>query len=119
MSVPVFDFQNEWLAIVQVALVLVLPILVGLVTDKLSSSLLKVVLLGGLTYAATLLTGLGDALSAGVAFDWVNLAMNGFITWALAAASYAGILKPSGLIAKAQSSTAVQVFDRPHAQGAN
>lgn len=109
-STPVFDFHEPWVALIQVSLMFVLPTLVGLVTDRLSSSALKVTLLGGLTLIGSLLTGFLDASLAGQAYDWMNALLNGLVTWGLAVAAYAGILKPAKVIEKVQESTVVQLF---------
>lgn len=109
-QIPLFDFGTPWIALIQLALMFILPTLVGLVTDRLSASWLKVVLLGGLTFASTILTSLLDSMMAGTPYDWVNMVANGLITWALAIAAYMGILKPTGVIESAQKSTAIQIF---------
>jgi hypothetical protein len=109
-TTAVFDFHQPWIALVQIALMFVLPTLVGLVTDKLSASGLKVALLGGLTLATTLLTSLLDSLLSGTQYDWLNMLLNGVITWALGIAAYIGILKPVGAIEKVQENTSIQLF---------
>jgi len=111
MDIPVFDFtSNPWLALVQLALVVILPVLVGLVTDRLSAGWLKVLLLGGLTFISTVLTALGVELSGGEAVDWPNVVGNGVITWLFSIGAYFGILKPVGVIDAAQKSSAIQLF---------
>ncbi len=109
-QIPLFDFDTPWVAIIQLTLMFILPTLVGLVTDRLSASWIKVALLGGLTFASTILTTLLDTMLAGTEYDWVNMIANGLITWALAIAAYLGILKPTGMAEAAQSSNVIQIF---------
>lgn len=112
MDIPIFDFSGmPILAIVQFALVIALPILVGLVTDRLSAGWVKVALLGGLTFVATILTAI---LAAGGldGVDWPNVVGNALVTWFLAIAAHLGILKPLGVTAKAQESNVVQFIPK-------
>lgn len=109
-QVPLFDFDTPWIALIQLALMFVLPTLVGLVTDRLAASWVKAALLGGLTFASTTLTTLLDTMLAGTEYDWVNMIVNGLITWALAIAAYLGILKPTGAAEAAQASNVIQMF---------
>lgn len=108
-TIPVFDWSNPWLALTQLALVVVLPILVGLVTDRLTSSWIKVALLGALSFAATVLTQLVVQLNGG-AVDWANTIGNGLVTWALGIVAYLGVLKNLTVVQKAKDSSAVQIF---------
>lgn len=105
-----FDFHQPWVALIQIALMFVLPTVVGLVTDKLSASGLKVGLLGGLSLATSLLTMLLDSQVSGTQYDWLNVIINGVLTWGLSIAAYIGVLKPTGVIDKAQKSNVVQMF---------
>lgn len=105
-----FDFHNPWVAIIQIVLVFVLPALVGLVTERLTSSGIKVALLGGLAFATALLTGLLDALLAGTDYDWLNNVANGLVTWALAIAAHYGVLKPTGATAALQDAEKPVLF---------
>lgn len=107
---PIFDFSQGWVSIIQLLLVLILPTVVGLVTDRLTATWVKALVLASLAAATTLLAGLLDALTLGVQFDWLNAVGTFVISVLVAQLSYLGLLKPWGVIEKAQSSTAIQVF---------
>lgn len=107
-SIPAFDFSQGWVSIIQLLLVLILPTIVGLVTDRLAASWVKALVLAVLAALTTLLAGLLDALTAGAAFDWVNAIGTFVVSVMVAQFSYLGILKPWGVIEKAQGSGAIQ-----------
>lgn len=110
-TIPIFDWSNWPLALTQLILVIALPILVGLVTDRLTASWIKVLLLGGLSFASVVLTALVYQFSGGEP-DWPNVIGNGLVTWALGIVTYLGVLKNLNVVQKAQESKAIQVFDR-------
>lgn len=80
----------------------VLPIVVGLVTTKVTNSGLKAVLLAGLAAITGLLTELLNSINAGVPYDLglgLVLALTAFI---IAVALHYGLWKPTTVSAKAQ-----------------
>jgi tetrahydromethanopterin S-methyltransferase subunit C len=112
------DITQPWVALIQVILVFVLPQLVGLITDKVSSSKLKTFLLALLTLLGVVGTRLlGVAVDdAWSTYDWnelINLVINWVLVWLLANSAYKGVLKPIGATEKAQESNVIQLFDRP------
>ena len=116
-TLPVFDFHNPWVALIQIALLFVLPTLVGLVTDKVTDSKTKALLLGLFTLVSTALVWLLDVAIAGAwgEADWtslVNVLVGAIITWALANGIFKGVLVPTGVIEKAQESNVIQLLDR-------
>lgn len=116
-NLPVFDFHNPWVALIQIALLFILPTLVGLVTDKLTDSKTKALLLGLLTLISTALVWLLDVAIAGAwgEADWtglLNVVISAAITWALANGIFKGVLVPTGVIEKAQDSNVIQFVDR-------
>jgi predicted Na+-dependent transporter len=116
-AVPVFDFANPWVAIIQIALIYLLPRLTGLVTDKLTASRVKIAVLGALTVLASALTWLLDvAIAQGWAtLDWtalINVIANAAIVFFLAQGVYTGIIKPLGQADRDARSTAIQVIGR-------
>jgi hypothetical protein len=81
----------------------VLPVLVGLVTTRVTHSGIQAILLAGLAAATGLLTELGNAIAQGVAFDMgtgLALALGSFI---VAVALHYGFWKPTTVTAKAQA----------------
>ena len=114
MDIPVFDFANPWVALIQLALLYVLPRIVGLVTDRLTKSLVKVLILGGLTVVTSALTWLLDVAiaSAWESLDYtafINVVVNAVITFALAQGVYAGVIKPLGQADRDAASTAIKL----------
>lgn len=81
----------------------VLPLLVGLVTTKVTSGGLKAVLLAALAAATGLLTELLAAVNAGVAYDLGNGLVLALTSFLIAVALHYGLWKPTTLSAKAQS----------------
>src|SRR5690606_31090493 len=68
-AVPVVAFTLDPLAVVQLCIAVVLPVLVGLVTTRVTSSGAKATLLAGLSLLSSLLVELARALTDGVTYD--------------------------------------------------
>ena len=64
-----FAFTLDLVVVVQLILSVFLPLLVGLVTNKVTSGGAKAWLLAGLTLATAVFTDLGFALANGTVFD--------------------------------------------------
>lgn len=108
MDIPVFDFNNPWVAIIQLALAYLLPLLTGLVSDRLAKAAYKVILLGVLNVIGAALTWLLDVAiaQAWATLDWtafINVVVNAALTFFLAQGVYQGIIKPTGQAEKAQT----------------
>lgn len=84
-------------------LAVVFPVLVGLVTTKVTSSTLKAVLLASISLASGLVPALLAAVLAGVPLDIVAALLTGFAAWIIAIATHIGFWKPSGVTEKVQS----------------
>ena len=109
MDIPVFDFNNPWVAIIQLALAYVLPLLTGLVSDRLAKAAYKVILLGVLNVIGAGLTWLLDIAIAQswATLDWtalINVVVNAALTFFLAQGAYQGIIKPTGQAAAVANS---------------
>lgn len=105
MDIPVFDFNNPWVAIIQLALAYALPLLTGLVSDRLAKASYKVILLGVFNIIGAGLTWLLDiALTqAWATIDYtalINVVVNAALTFFLAQGVYQGIIKPTGQAAR-------------------
>ena len=114
-TIPVFDFHNPWVALIQLTLLYLLPRLVGLVTDKLTASGVKIALLGLLSVVGSALTFLLDVAiaDAWASLDWVallNVIVNAAITFALAQGVFKGVIVPLGQADRDAASSAIQVF---------
>lgn len=87
---------------IQLVLSVFMPIAVGLVTNRVTSSGKKAVLLASLTLVTSLLTQLGEAIVANTVFD-VGLALLAVIpAFAISVATHYGLWKPTGVSEKAQ-----------------
>ena len=86
-----------------------IPALVGLVTKEVTSSGAKAVLLALLTGVSGFLSEWLVALNSNRNFDWQTGAFTWLVTFVVAVASHYGLLKPTGVSAKAQA------FPRHHA----
>lgn len=83
-----------WIDLVSlIVLPLVLPALVGLVSNSSWSTLWKRLTLGGLSLVTSVLTGVVQAITTGTKYD-IGWAVAQFVaTWGLAELTYYGILK--------------------------
>jgi hypothetical protein len=101
VDIPVFDFNNPWVALIQLALAYLLPLLTGLVSDKLAKPVFKIAALGVLNIIGAALTWL---LDVAIASAWdtldgtalINVIVNAALTFFLAQGVYQGIIKPTG-----------------------
>jgi hypothetical protein len=95
-------FEIDWIAVLQIVIAFVLPVLVGVVTKTTTNSTLKVVLLGALALVTAFLTQWLDASIAGETFDAAQALLSGLLTWGVAIAAHLGIWKPTGVTQRAQ-----------------
>lgn len=80
----------------------VLPLLVGLVTTRVTHSGIKAVILAALAFATNLLTELGAVITAGTTYDLGAALIAGLGTFLIAVGLHAGFWKPTGVSAAAQ-----------------
>ena len=90
------NFDVSWAVIIQALLALILPLVVGLVTSKMTPSAAKALLLAGLNIISTGLTELLASLNGGEDFDLGNWLVSAIASFAISAASYYGLWKPTG-----------------------
>lgn len=81
----------------------VLPLLVGLVTTRVTHGGVKAVLLAALALVTSLLTELGVAVSNGVTYDLGQGLLLAIPTFLIAVGMHYGLWKPTGAAAGAQS----------------
>ena len=111
-NAPVVVFSLDWAIVIQIVLAVFLPILVGLVTTRVTKGSIKAWLLAGLTLATSVLTQLGQAIAAGTAFD-IGLALLAVIpAFAISVATYYGLWKPTGVGQSAQDVETTTLVDR-------
>ena len=96
-------FTMDPAASVQLALTVFLPILVGLVTTRVTAPASKAWLLAGLTLITSLLAELARALTQGVTFDLGTALFLVIPAFAISVATHYGLWKPTGATAQAQA----------------
>lgn len=101
-AVPAVVFTFDPGTVVQLILAVVLPILVGLVTTRVTRASVKSWLLAGLTLVTSLFVELARAISDGTTYD-VGIALLAAIpAFAISVASHYGLWKPAGVSGAAQ-----------------
>lgn len=87
---------------IQLILTVIMPIIVGLITKKTTSSAVKAWLLAGTTLVTSVLTGLYDAvINAGI-FDLGQALLIAIPAFAISVATHYGLWKPTGISEAAQ-----------------
>ena len=95
-------FNLEPALVIQLILTVLLPIAVGLVTTRTTSSAAKAWLLAGLTLVSTIVTGIGNAVAENVPFDLGAALLLAIPSFAISVATYYGLWKPTGVGKAAQ-----------------
>ncbi|MCZ4069229.1 hypothetical protein O1W71_16275 [Microbacterium sp. H37-C3] len=96
-------FSLDPLTVVQFVIAFVLPVLVGLVTTRVSGSSMKAWLLAGLSLVTSLAIELARALSSGEVYDLGLALFAALPAFVVSVASHYGLWKPTGTSAKVQS----------------
>lgn len=81
----------------------ILPVLVGLVTTRVTKSSTRAILLAGLSFVTNLLTEFVASLNAGEAYDLGAALVAGLGTFIVAVALQFGLWKPTGVSASVQA----------------
>ena len=97
-----FVFTLDPATVVQLLLTVIMPIAVGLVTTRTTSSAAKAWLLASLTLATSLLTELGSALAGNTPYDLGIALLAAIPAFAISVATYYGLWKPTGVGGAAQ-----------------
>lgn len=106
-------FTLDVALVIQLLVSTVLPLLVGLVTTRVTSSNVKALLLALFALITSLLTELGESLAAGTTYDFGVGLLLALPTFLIAVGMHFGIWKPVGASARAQD-----LFDpRVHYRG--
>jgi hypothetical protein len=107
------DFEVNWALIIQTLIATVLPLIVGLVTTRVTRGIVKALLLAGLSIISSGLTQLLAAITAEETFDlgtWLVAAVG---TFAVAVATHYGLWKPTGTTEKVQAVGAKRALTEP------
>lgn len=102
-DVPVVVIAVDWVQVLNLLLAVVFPVLVGLVTTKVTSSSLKAVLLATISLGSGLISALLASMLAHTAFDFVGALLTGLGAWVVAIATHFGIWRPTGVTEKVQA----------------
>lgn len=94
---PAVMFTLDPAVVVQLLVAFLLPVLVGLVTTRVTSSGRRAWLLAGLTLATSLLVELGRALTAGTGYDVGVALLAALPAFVVSVATHYGLWKPSGV----------------------
>jgi hypothetical protein len=95
-------FIFSWVTLLTLIVGTVLPVLVALVTTRVTSSGKKAVLLAVLSAITGLLSELLNALQAGVSYDLFAGLVTAVTVFIVAVALHFGLWKPTGVAAKVQ-----------------
>ena len=97
-----FAFTLDPAAVIQLVLTVLLPIAVGLVTTRTTSSSVKAWLLAAFSVVSSILTEMALAINSAATFDLGVALLAAIPTFAIAVATYYGLWKPTGIGEKAQ-----------------
>lgn len=97
------EFNIDLAQVIGLLIGVVLPVLVGLVTTRVTNSGVKAALLAGLSLLTNLLTEFVAALNAGTPYDLGSALVAGLGTFIVAVALHLGLWKPTGVTAAVQN----------------
>jgi predicted Na+-dependent transporter len=89
--------------VLNLVLSVVFPLVVGLVTTKVTSGALKAILLATIALGSGFISALLAAYLAGAAFDWVGALVVGVTAWLIAIGTHFGFWRPTGVTDKLQA----------------
>lgn len=101
-AAPAVVFTLDPLTVVHLVAAFVLPVVVGLVTTRVTSSAVRAWLLAGLTLLTSLLVELGRALEAGTTYDLGVALLAALPAFVISVSTYYGLWRPTGTTAAAQ-----------------
>lgn len=90
------EFNIDWIVVLQFVIATLLPLLVAVVTTKVTSGKVKGVLLALFAFLTTVLTAIVEALISGATLDVGALLLTAGGTFAWAVISYFGIWRATG-----------------------
>lgn len=96
-------FTLDPLTVVQFVIAFILPVLVGLVTTRVSGSAMKAWLLAGLSLVTSLLVELARALTSGETYDLGLALFAALPAFVVSVSSHYGLWKATGVTDRVQS----------------
>ena len=104
-------FTLDPAAVVQLVVAFILPVIVGLVTTRVTSAATKAWLLAALALVTSLLVELGRSIAAGTTFDVGIVLIASLPTFVISVATHYGLWKPTGVSLAAQNVGARHLAD--------
>jgi hypothetical protein len=111
-ALPVYGFAPNLGGLLSLAITILLPILVGLVTRQSTSAGVKATLLLLLSAVNSILSAWLQAENTAAVFDWIPVVYSTLVNFGIAVTLHFGLFKPTGVAGAAQRSL---VADRPQA----
>ncbi|MBF9135338.1 hypothetical protein I0C86_41545 [Plantactinospora sp. S1510] len=109
-ALPVYGFRADAGGLLSLAITILLPILVGLITRRSTSAGTKAVLLLTLAAVKVILEAWLQAANTAATFEWIPVVYTTAVNLAIAVAVHFGLYRPTGATDAAQRSL---VADRP------
>lgn len=110
-NAPVVVFTLDWAVVVQILLAVIMPLLVGLVTTRVTAGNIKAWLLAGLTAVTSMLMEVARSIATGTPFD-LGIALLAVVpAFVISVATYYGLWKPTGVAGKAQDVEATKLVE--------
>lgn len=98
-------FTLDPATVVQFVIAFILPVLVGLVTTRVTSPAIKAWLLAGLSLVTSLLVELGRAIASATTYDLGVALLAALPAFVVSVATYHGFWKPTGVAGAVQNVT--------------
>lgn len=102
-NVPVFTLQPNLGGLLSLLVTVFLPILVGLVTTRVTSAGRKALLLLFLASVTSFIETWISSQQAGLPFAWAPIVFNAVVNFGVAVAVHYGLWKPTGAATAAQN----------------
>ena len=100
---PTVAFTFDPATVVQLLIAFILPVLVGLVTTRVTSSAVKAWLLAGLSLVTSLLVELGRALASGTTYDLGVALLAALPAFVVSVATHYGLWRATGVTETVQA----------------
>lgn len=110
-DLPVYSFQPNVGGLLSLILTLILPLLVAVITTRVTSSRTKGLLLLIVVVVKTIVEALIANNNDVINFAWIPFLMNLAVNFGLAVMMHFGIWKPTGAAATIQDNVGVKVID--------
>lgn len=110
-ELPVYSFQPNWGGLFSLILTVALPLLVAVITTRVTSAKVKTILLIIVVAIKTTVEALVSNGNDVVNFAWIPFLMNIVFNLVLAIVIHLGVWKPTGAAAHIQENVGVKTID--------